>query len=631
MKDSKQLKKKSIFAKVFVPLIVMTVIQAVILLGMYSFADVFGSLNADKLNAFNEKVIFRRSQIQNELSYHWPSLNDFITKISSNTIFVIDTNGGDISNIDDELSSSYGSVPLSELLLRQHCDDIIEYMTNSVVDGVYIILNKSSGDHSALFIRSEKDGTNSNSDLFIAAAPPLAKTYLVNDLGIKNNYSKPTMSLSQNDENNNFYYQPYIAYNNVARSRGKTTEKHYGYWGYTNFGNGIKSVTYSVPLIYNNKAYGVMGIEISAQHILNKFNEYPSSDNDIFILGMSDGNSLTFDNVVITNKLYNKAFSNTLTVTASTSNYNNTYVFNNAKNYDMYGNIEYLNIYDEDSYFASNSWVVIGMTDAGNLYAFNSDLRMLFAFTIVVVVILGIIFTAYVSLNIYKPIVRLTNEVKVGNTQNNLYRSKIYEVDQLIDEIEKVNTQLAQIEQKEKEKIEFERDHDILTHLINRRAFHTALTKLLHSPKKIKTAALMMLDLDDLKHVNDTYGHNYGDIYLSSASNMLKEFCSQQTIVSRYGGDEFVIFIYGYDNREPIYNILKKINNAIEQCYIELPPNKNYKVNFSAGYAWYPDDSFDIDQLLKYADFAMYGVKQTTKASMKEFNMKEYNSKKQGK
>ncbi|MFR8331671.1 MAG: GGDEF domain-containing protein [Oscillospiraceae bacterium] len=63
----------------------------------------------------------------------------------------------------------------------------------------------------------------------------------------------------------------------------------------------------------------------------------------------------------------------------------------------------------------------------------------------------------------------------------------------------------------EKKKIEYDRDYDIVTNLYNRRAFHERMKALFAQPEKLRVSALMMMDLDNLKYINDTYGHDYGD------------------------------------------------------------------------------------------------------------------------
>lgn len=176
----------------------------------------------------------------------------------------------------------------------------------------------------------------------------------------------------------------------------------------------------------------------------------------------------------------------------------------------------------------------------------------------------------------------------------------------------------------EKRKIEYERDYDILTNLLNRRAFHSEMEYIFSNPNQIKTAALLMMDLDNLKYVNDTYGHDYGDQYIQLAARVLQESASPTAIVSRMSGDEFYMFLWGHDGREPIQSILADLRVQMAQTILPLPDNAAIRLRASAGIAWYPDDSENYQELIRYADFAMYTVKNSVKGEFSEFDLAEY-------
>ena len=177
----------------------------------------------------------------------------------------------------------------------------------------------------------------------------------------------------------------------------------------------------------------------------------------------------------------------------------------------------------------------------------------------------------------------------------------------------------------EKRKIEYERDYDSLTNLLNRRAFHAQLGEKFKKPDELKTAALIMLDLDNLKYINDTYGHDYGDEYIRGAANVLKKFIPYRALVARMSGDEFYVFIYGYPDKGSVRAIIEKIKTAMMDTSLPLPDDKGLKIRASAGVAWYPDDTPFYEQLFRYADFAMYKIKNSTKGEFKEFDLASYN------
>ncbi len=176
----------------------------------------------------------------------------------------------------------------------------------------------------------------------------------------------------------------------------------------------------------------------------------------------------------------------------------------------------------------------------------------------------------------------------------------------------------------EKKRIEYERDYDIATGLLNRRAYYNRVSERFRDKSKLKIGAFLMIDLDNLKYVNDTYGHDFGDDYIKTAANVLKKFNEHNAIVSRLSGDEFNIFLSGFDTKDEIREIIENIRNQLLNSYCLLLDGSHYKIRASAGISWYPDDSKSYEQLMKYADFAMYTIKNTTKGSIAEFDMSAY-------
>jgi diguanylate cyclase (GGDEF)-like protein len=173
--------------------------------------------------------------------------------------------------------------------------------------------------------------------------------------------------------------------------------------------------------------------------------------------------------------------------------------------------------------------------------------------------------------------------------------------------------------------MEYERDYDYLTNIANRRAFYRIMGRLFDSNRsELKVAALVMMDLDNLKGINDTFGHAYGDIYIQRAVDCMKKANPKDTVIARISGDEFFVFYYGYDSKEEIRKLVKKMQREMSTNQIVLPDATTCAVHVSGGVAWYPTDSEEYEQLIKYADFAMYNAKTQNKGTIKEFNMTRF-------
>ena len=176
----------------------------------------------------------------------------------------------------------------------------------------------------------------------------------------------------------------------------------------------------------------------------------------------------------------------------------------------------------------------------------------------------------------------------------------------------------------EKKRIEYERDYDTTTGLLNRRAYYRRIGEVFGDKAALKTTAFLMIDLDNLKYVNDTYGHDFGDDYIRTAATELKKFENYGGIVARLSGDEFNVCLPGFSSKDEIREIINEVREQLLQSYCLLSDGTRYKIRASAGISWYPDDAESYETLMKYADFAMYTIKHSTKGAIAEFDMGAY-------
>lgn len=171
----------------------------------------------------------------------------------------------------------------------------------------------------------------------------------------------------------------------------------------------------------------------------------------------------------------------------------------------------------------------------------------------------------------------------------------------------------------EKHQIEQERDIDLLTGLYTRRAFFRTAEQLFADRGKLKTAMLLMMDLDNLKFVNDTWGHEYGDLLLKAAAGLFDEAAAPEKVAARLSGDEFVLLLYGADSAEELEGCLAKLEARIEEARLSMPGGKEMAVSVSGGYLIYPETDGSCEKLLHLADQAMYRVKKSGKGRFEKY------------
>ena len=156
--------------------------------------------------------------------------------------------------------------------------------------------------------------------------------------------------------------------------------------------------------------------------------------------------------------------------------------------------------------------------------------------------------------------------------------------------------------------IRHQANYDPLTKLPNRHMFHVHLKQeLLNAQRSRLTLALMFIDLDRFKEVNDTLGHNVGDQLLAEVAQRLSDSVRKSDIVARLGGDEFTIILSQLTDATQVEIVAQNILRHLAEPF--TLNNETAYVSASIGITLYPEDSDDVEQLLMNADQAMYVAK----------------------
>lgn len=151
---------------------------------------------------------------------------------------------------------------------------------------------------------------------------------------------------------------------------------------------------------------------------------------------------------------------------------------------------------------------------------------------------------------------------------------------------------------------------DGLTGLPNRFAFEQQLQYIIKvSKRQGNMFAVFFMDLDYFKEVNDTLGHDAGDIVLQETAHRLQACIREEDTNARFGGDEYGLIIIELKNKEQAKTVAEKIINSIAKPF--KVKNKDCKIGISIGISFYPHDAKNMDDLLKKADKAMYKAKES--------------------
>ena len=164
----------------------------------------------------------------------------------------------------------------------------------------------------------------------------------------------------------------------------------------------------------------------------------------------------------------------------------------------------------------------------------------------------------------------------------------------------------------QKIKIEEQRDRDDLTGLLNKAAIEREVCKCLKEKEK---GYLLIVDIDNFKHINDQYGHLVGDAVLSAYAKSFEKVFSESSLIGRFGGDEFVLFVKK-ENFDDVLQLFEKEKKELKTM-INIPIHDGMHFTLSAGAAFYNGDDNDYRNLLEVADRALYEVKQEGKNKIK--------------
>ena len=259
-----------------------------------------------------------------------------------------------------------------------------------------------------------------------------------------------------------------------------------------------------------------------------------------------------------------------------------------------------------------------------------------FIFNIVVILILMIM--SMLFLNLYNSIIRPINILKnatrllaKGNLGERVEIKTHDEIGQLSESFNKMGSVLnettvsrdslieqVEMRKKSEKRAEHMAYHDQLTGLPNRHLLIDRLAQTIAQKQRDnKLAAVIFIDLDNFKLVNDSLGHAAGDILIKSTAERLKKGVRASDTLARHGGDEFTVLIHDMSKVEYITNIVEMFFSAFETPFnIE---GQNFFITISVGISVYPTDGSDADTLLKNADTAMYRAKASGKNSYQLF------------
>ncbi len=617
---------RSIFRTIFRALVLVLLVEAVLLIAAISRSNVSRQLHQNALDILDKQVENRAGYINDQFA-EIRELTDISTEINTKTQELIDDRTLDLATMD---ASSENSLPLFEAIMP----DLITALRNRPATGIFVILNTHDLDRReidstlpCLYLRDlDPDAAPSekNTDLLLERAPSqLVRSYSIStDKGW-------TPSIQYKGLNKKGFFQ--LPFQAAYTDNTKLNARDYGRLcsvPYTLTGDNRAAIAYSQPLILpNGTVYGVIGVELLTSYLEARM---PSgelqNDGAGFYLLASTTDNLKGDKLTLTCSVFSNDETDAQELVLHRDGKSWYFDLNGKRNY---ASLRQITMYKRNAPFSSEQWVLVGAVDSFALFAFSNNVNNLLFGSMLLTLVVGLISSYIVSRALAKPVAQLSDELAAAQKQSNeripqFSHTGVRELDQFAAAITQLTRENLAAAALERVRIEHERDYDILTGLYNRQAFQRVCEGLFATPERLKHAALIMMDLDNLKHINDSYGHDLGDQYLRQTGQCLITSTPAGTLCSRLSGDEFMLLFYGYESQDEIRQNLDHLRTSLSKSVSSLPNGSELHISVSGGIAWYPEDSTHYNTLKKYADFAMYQVKYSEKGRLCEFNLEQY-------
>lgn len=546
-------------------------------------------------------------------------------------------------------------------------------MRSQRVTGAYIVLNNHNlddgiEDKPGVYLRDfdpMSKSSSENGDILIERAP----AEVVKSLNIATDSAwRPRFEFQK--ENVTYYDFFYTPYQQALKSNGEYSAEEMGYWGGKYRLNGTKydAITYSLPLI-NAKGvvYGVVGIDITLDYLskILPSTELLDDENSCYMIALNQDGELSMEGSAVSGSACEK---NTSKVNLTKLD-NDYYVCSEGRK--LYTSRQRLNIYNDNTPYGNQQWMLVGIADTESLFAFTGKIKSILLFAIVLTVAVGIVGSLIFSYIISRPIKKLTEEVDRASVKDEIRfkRTNIAEIDRFARTMEKLNqnvrdtsskfTNLLQMASVKLAGFEYNDDTQelflsdnffeiFLNDEINaasltleqfKKAFDPYKQYIVSSDYSQKQYLFQIPDKNNVVYVNLRLLEK-GNIYTGIIEDVTNTVIEKQVIEYERDHDTLT----GLLNRGAFIRImndlfenhraelktaallmldLDNLKSAIRKTTIPIG-EKSFQMEVSGGLAWYPKDSESFEKLQHFADYAMYKIKHSSKGDMTDFDRDEY-------
>lgn len=383
----------------------------------------------------------------------------------------------------------------------------------------------------------------------------------------------------------------------------------------------IESIDVVSPIIIKSQIVGLIRANITSRY----FGSFIPEDGSAFIMTNDGGYLFTSTGLTGQRELETQAFN----------------CLNGADNAKDYGHLKassFKNIYGFCKLSDSN-WLYLIKQQGTQYQQILATLPITMSITLIIILMIAIWVSRILSAKYTEPIFTLRDNMTDASSGNldvkcdvasddefgDLSRMFNSMMDIISNNYKELSASKAALEVSEQElkknyaHIEQLAYHDGLTGLYNRVAFMKYAYKIFHDASVgASKHAIFFIDLDNFKNINDTLGHDYGDLLLKDVSDRMLSCIASDDILARNGGDEFLILKNRFDTVDNLENFASQLVNVVHHPFILN--DETAVVSMSVGIAVFPNNGLTVSELIKNADIAMYNAKNSGKNSYRFFD-----------
>ena len=385
--------------------------------------------------------------------------------------------------------------------------------------------------------------------------------------------------------------------------------------------DGIESIDVVSPIIIKSQIVGLIRANITSRY----FGSFIPEDGSAFIMTNDGGYLFTSTGLTGQRELETQAFN----------------CLNGADNAKDYGHLKassFKNIYGFCKLSDSN-WLYLIKQQGTQYQQILATLPITMSVTLIIILMIAIWVSRILSAKYTEPIFTLRDNMTDASSGNldvkcdvasddefgDLSRMFNSMMDIISNNYKELSASKAALEVSEQElkknyaHIEQLAYHDGLTGLYNRVAFMKYAYEIFHDASVgASKHAIFFIDLDNFKNINDTLGHDYGDLLLKDVSDRMLSCIASDDILARNGGDEFLILKNRFDTVDDLENFASQLVNVVHHPFILN--DETAVVSMSVGIAVFPNNGLTVSELIKNADIAMYNAKNSGKNSYRFFD-----------